>query len=98
MRRLVVPLALLAAAAVISAGVSLVLDARSGSEAAAPRPAASMSVVSASVQPRVHAFGDPVVAELELLGDGEAIDPDSVRLDPRFAPYESAGPVQVERI
>ena len=98
MRRLAVPVALLAAAAVLSLGVSLVLEAREPAPVAGPLPPReSMTVVSASVQPTTHAFGEPVVAELVAVADASVVNLDAVRVAPEFEPYESAGPAQVER-
>jgi len=50
----------------------------------------------ASFSPLVHAFADPVTAEVTLAVDARRVDPGSVRLRPSFAPYEAAPP-QVER-
>ncbi|MCP9484709.1 MAG: hypothetical protein MSC30_02520 [Gaiellaceae bacterium MAG52_C11] len=98
MRRLAVPLALLAALAVTGGGIALVLASRGG-DGDDPRPLRqSLTIVSSSVRPSVHAFGEPVVAELVLVGDAEVVRPETVRIDPDFAPYEAAGPGHVERI
>jgi hypothetical protein len=52
----------------------------------APRPSRPL-VASASLSPRALEFGDPLVARLELLVDPAAVDPASIRVEPRFAPY-----------
>jgi hypothetical protein len=49
------------------------------------------------VSPRSHTFGDPVVATLALHFDRRVVDPDSVRVDASFAPYQPAGEPAVER-
>jgi hypothetical protein len=52
----------------------------------APRPSRPL-VASASLSPRALEFGDPLVARLELLVDPAAVDPASIRVESRFAPY-----------
>ncbi|MGI9111830.1 MAG: hypothetical protein ACR2GT_06505 [Gaiellaceae bacterium] len=98
MRRLAVPLALLAALAVTGGGLALVLASRDGDEDDLRPLRQSLAIVSTSVRPSVHAFGEPIVAEVVLVGDAEVVRPETVRLDPDFAPYEAAGPGRVERI
>ena len=40
-----------------------------------------------SLSPRTHLFGDPVTAEIAIELDRDAVDPRSVRVRTRFAPY-----------
>lgn len=98
MRRLLLPLAGLAAAAAMVAAVALVVAARDddGNRPGA-RPRASMSVVTATVRPNVHHFGEPVVAELLVVADKALIDTDAVRVNPDFTPYEPIRPREVVR-
>src|SRR5215210_1643172 len=95
-RRLLGLLTLVAAAALIGLTVGrLWLLGDGGQNAAGPRPSTVFSA-TADVQPRAHAFGDPVVAQVTVLVDRTLIDPQSLRLEPRFDPYEPAGPVSRE--
>jgi hypothetical protein len=84
-------------AAIVAAGVALFLDARDTDGHVPSSPRASVSVVSATVRPAVHHFGDPVVAELVVVADKALVDPASVRVDPDFTPYEPVGPRVVQR-
>jgi hypothetical protein len=43
------------------------------------------------------AFGDPVIARLDLLVDPDAVDPASIRVQPRFSPYRIVGSTRRER-
>jgi hypothetical protein len=96
-KRMLVPLALVAAAAIVGGGLALVLAARGG-EDDRPGLRATMRVASAQIRPSVSAFGEPVVAEVTLVGDRALIAaPESVRIISDFSPYETARPVQVER-
>lgn len=97
MRQPYVVLAGLVGAMIVAAGVGLVLAARDDDGASVSRPRASMTVVSTSVRPAAPHFGEPVVAELVVVGDKTAIDPETVRVTPDFSPYEPIGPRQVRR-
>jgi hypothetical protein len=99
MRRFAVHLALLAALLVTVGGIALVLGLRSsGPDEAVEPPRQSLRVVSTSIRPSVHGFGEPVTAELVLVVDARLVRPETVRLDPDFGPYESAGPRRVDRV
>ena len=99
MRRFAVHLAFLAALLVTVGGIALVLGLRAaGPENEVEPPRQSLRVVSSSVRPPVHGFGETVVAELVLVGDADVVRPETVRIDPDFAPYEAAGPGRVERV
>jgi len=97
MRRLLVPMALLVAVGIVAGGLALALSSRTAGEAEGLRPRSSLSVVSVAVRPPVHTFGEPIVAEVVLLGDSTAIRPETVRIATDFAPYEPTAPVQVVR-
>ena len=98
MRRPRVLLAALAVLAFVAAGVALVLNARGDGGAAPPRPPrASLSVVSTSIRPAVHHFGEAVTAEIVVLADKALVDPTTVRVDPDFTPYEAVGARDVQR-
>ena len=79
--------ALLGAAA--AAAVVLVLGLAQGwwrGGAGIPPPSRPL-VATASLSARTVDFGDPLTARLELLVDPRRVDPDAVRVKPRFAPY-----------
>lgn len=91
------PVAVILAAGVLVSTFALVYVAREPGGDAAPRSDAFMSVAAASVEPAVHAFGDTIVAEVEIAFNADAVDEDTVRIVSEFDPYERAGPMQVER-
>jgi len=98
MRKLVVALAGLVAAAIAGAAIGLVLeagDSESPRMAAAPR--ASLTVVRATILPAVHLFGEPVVAELVVVASKAMVDPDTIRVRPDFTPYAPTGQRLLER-
>ena len=98
MRRLAVPLALVAAVAVTAGGIAYVLAARTADQENIRPPRQSLTIVSTSVRPSVLAFSETIVAELVLVADADVVRPETVRLDPDFTPYEAAGPGRVERV
>ena len=98
MRRLVVALAGLVAAAIVGIAIGLALEARdSQSPKAAAPPRASVSVVRTTVTPAVALFGAPVVAELVVVANTTLVDPDTVRVRPDFTPYAPFGQRQIVR-
>lgn len=98
MRRLLLTLAVVVGVAILVGAATLLLDARNDDgTTAASRPRASVSVVSATVRPAAHHFGEPVVAELVVVADKSLVDPSTVRVNPDFTPYEPIGPRSVER-
>ena len=64
-----------------------------GSAAPPPRTVASVRV---DVTPRVHAFGDRIVAEVVAVVDRELVVPASIQVTARFDPYELAAPIESE--
>jgi hypothetical protein len=50
-----------------------------------------------TLDPTVHLFGDTVTAQLDVVVDERRLDPDRIKLAPRFGPYEIVGDVQKER-
>lgn len=86
---------LIAVAALLGALVGLLWLA--ADEAATSARPSDVVGVSASVEPGVHVFGEPLVARVDVVVDGSAVDVDSVRLEPDFTPYEAAGGSRVER-
>jgi hypothetical protein len=55
------------------------------------------AVVRGELVPDVHAFGDPVVARVEVVLDRSKVDPDDVRVSTDFDPYDKVGGTRVER-
>lgn len=83
-RLLFAGLAVVAVALVVGA----VLVARDGGAVSAP--GRSMSIRT-SLTPRTHVFAEPVVADVELEFDSRRVNPDTVRVDAPFGPYEQLG-------
>jgi len=54
-------------------------------------------VGTALLTPEQHLFGDAVRARIELIVDGNRVDPDSVEIGANFDPYRELGPVEVTR-
>lgn len=59
--------------------------------------AGKTAVVRGELSPDVHTFGDPIVAEVEVILDRTKVDPDDVELKTDFEPYEEVGATRVER-
>lgn len=54
-------------------------------------------VGTALLTPEQHLFGDAVRARVELIVDGNRVDPDSVEIGANFEPYRELRPVEVTR-
>jgi hypothetical protein len=54
-------------------------------------------VGSAFLKPEQHLFGDAIRATLELVVDGDRVDPDSIEIGANFAPYRELRPVEVTK-
>ncbi|HVM16597.1 MAG TPA: hypothetical protein VM290_03355 [Gaiellaceae bacterium] len=92
----------LAAVAVAGAALAGALLGPRLLEPAADRSGAALAgdqafAVRAAVVPDVHLFGDTVEARLEVAVDRRRVDPDDVRVEWRFAPYEQVGERRVAR-
>jgi hypothetical protein len=55
-----------------------------GDEAAPPRTVTTKTTLT----PSTHLFAEPVVARLDVVVDGEAVDPEEVEVETDFEPYE----------
>lgn len=75
---------------VLGAAVGLAVGAFAA-PAAAQRPSV---VVNSAISPGPHLFGDRLRAELTVLVDTKRADPDSVRVDTSFDPWERVGGTQ----
>jgi hypothetical protein len=54
-------------------------------------------VGTALLTPEQHLFGDAVRARVELIVDGNRVDPDSIEIGANFEPYRELRPVEVTR-
>jgi hypothetical protein len=55
-----------------------------GDEAAPPRTVTTKTTLT----PSAHLFAEPVVARLDVVVDGDSVDPDAVSVETDFEPYE----------
>ena len=55
------------------------------------------AVVQGRLVPDVHLFGEPVVAQVDVVLNRMKVDPDDVQLKTDFEPYEAVGETKVER-
>ena len=75
-----------------------VLTAGCGGDDSKPLIAASKTaVVRGEIVPSVHLFGEPVVAQVDVILNREKVDPADVRLKTNFEPYEPVGETREER-
>ena len=75
-----------------------VLAAGCGGDDSRPLIAASKpAVVRGEIVPNVHLFGEPVVAQVDVIVNREKVDPADVRLKTDFEPYERVGETREER-
>jgi hypothetical protein len=77
-----------AAAAAVGIVLAVVLWGRGGESPAAGRAV----LVNTALSPELPGFADRLSAELRVLVDDSRVDPGSVRIQARFAPYRSLGP------
>jgi hypothetical protein len=74
--------------AAVLALLALPLAGCGGSDEGARLPLGRQIAARATFTPTVHVFAEPVAAELEVIVDREHLDPDRVRPDVRFLPYD----------
>lgn len=80
------------------AGVALGVAALLLREGATPGlPGKRSLIVRATVAPRVHLFGDVILLRLRVLLDRRVVQPEAVRADIRFPPYQRIGELRQER-
>jgi hypothetical protein len=83
---------------VVCAALLVVLVAGCGGDEEKPLVAASKTAVArGELVPSVHLFGEPVVAQIDVVLNREKVDPDDVQLKTNFEPYEAAGETREER-
>lgn len=82
------------AAAVVCVAALLAAPASAAEE---PLPGGRAIIVTTSVSPDTHLFADPVVARVVVVLDPTQFDPDRIRVDIDFKPYELVGPLQVRQ-
>ena len=88
----------LALAAIATGAIVGVLVLGRGTEETAPPSRFDQTIrIATSLEPRVHLFGDPVVAHVDLRFDKRRVRPDRVFLDAIFRPYEQTGPETRQR-
>jgi hypothetical protein len=93
MRRLwLLPLA----AVGIAVAVGVALLARGG-EDDSRQTTRRMMLITTSISPRVHLFGDPLVAEVRLLFDPDRVRSDDIRIDAVFDQYSGESPKRSRR-
>ena len=78
--------------------VSVLALAGCGGDDSKPLIAASKTaVVRGQLIPDVHLFGEPVVAQVDVILNREKVDPDDVQLKTNFEPYEQVGETREQR-
>ena len=84
-------LILLAAGAVLLLAAVAIWRSAGDDDAVSTAPRTAIVRLDTSVEPPTHLFGDRVVAAVEVVVDSAIVDPATVRVRPRFGPYELAG-------
>jgi hypothetical protein len=81
-----------------AAFVALLAAAGCGGDEEKPIIAAGKTaVVRGELVPSVHLFGEPVVAQIDVILNREKVDPDDVQLKTDFEPYEPVSETREER-
>ena len=80
----------------VVAGAALVAW-RAWGEGGGPGLGQEPIVGSAFLEPEQHLFGDAIHARLELVVDGNRVDPGSVQIGANFEPYRELRPVEITR-
>ena len=98
-RTLLIVLAVTAVTAgAVAAAIALGTGGGSEAPAAAVEPPADLITAEPSITP-VHAlFGDPVLAEIVIMVDNRHVDPNSVLVGPRFAPFDRIGNPEITTV
>jgi hypothetical protein len=81
-----------------AAGVVLLAAGCGGDDEDTPAvPQGRYVAASRTLTPSAHLFGDTVRARVDVVVDRDHLDPDRVRLEAEFPPYERVGEIEVER-
>jgi hypothetical protein len=84
--------------ALFAAAVALLAAGCGGDDEDTPAvPQGRYVAASRTLTPSVHLFGDTVRARVDVVVDRDHLDPDRVRLEAEFPPYERVGELEVER-
>lgn len=75
-------------ALLLAAAAALLVAGCGGEEEAAKGPLGRKVAAQAKLDPTVHVFAEPVKATVEVVVDRDQLDPDRVRVDTRFLPYD----------
>lgn len=86
-----------AAAVLLVAAVAGLLAWRAWSDGGGPGLGQEPIVGSTFLEPEQHLFADAIRARIELVVDGDRVDPDSVEIGANFAPYRELRPVRRSR-
>ena len=81
--------------AVVVVAVVVVLGRRDDGRNAVGAPQ-SVATVRVNVTPRVHAFGEQIVAEVVGVFDREYVVPGSIQVNARFDPYQFVSPLETD--
>lgn len=98
MRRALVLVPQLILAAVAGVAVGLLWLATGDDGVGEGPPPAETVTAEGRFEPVTHSFGDTVIARVDVVVDSRSVQPDSIRVDADFAPYETVGPERVQRI
>jgi hypothetical protein len=86
-----------AAAVVLVAAVAGLVAWKVWSDGGGPGLGQDPIVGSTFLEPEQHLFADAIHARIELVVDGDRVDPDSVEIGANFSPYRELRPVQRTR-
>lgn len=87
-----------AALGVLAAGLALLAAGCGGDDEDAPAvPQGRFVATNRTLTPGTHLFGDTVRARVDVVVDRDHLDPDRVRLEAAFPPYELVRKMEVER-
>lgn len=75
-------------AVLLAIAVGLLVAGCGGEEESAKGPLGRTIAAQAKLDPTVHVFAEPVTATLEVVVDRDQLDPDRVRVETRFLPYD----------
>lgn len=83
--------------ALVAAAVVLLAPGCGGEDDEPAVPLGRFIAASRMLTPTTHLFGDTVTARVDVVVDRDELDPDRVRLEAKFPPYELVRTMQVER-